>query len=49
MSATGFGVAFVVLASIGLVVTLVGILLWLLVVIFRGFSRSRRVPPTTRR
>ncbi len=47
--ATGFGVAFVILASIGLVVTLLGILIWLLVVIFRGFSRQRQVPPVTRR
>lgn len=52
MVATEIGIAFVVLASIGLVAALLGILVWLLAVIVRGM-RARAFPdkaqPTTRR
>ncbi len=49
MSATGIGVTFVILASIGLAGTLVGVLVWLLAVIVKGVARTRSAPPATRR
>lgn len=41
MVATGIGIAFVVLASVGLVATLLGVLVWLLAVIVKGIGRGR--------
>ena len=50
MAATGIGVAFVVLASIGLVLMLVATLVWLVAVILKGFARARaEAAQTTRR
>ncbi len=50
---TDIGIAFVVLATVGLLVTLAGVLIWLLVVIVKGLGRVRaatdEAPPTTPR
>ena len=50
MDATGIGVAFVVLATIGLVLMLVATLIWLVAAIVKGFARGRALPtrPTRR-
>jgi hypothetical protein len=50
MDATGIGVAFVILASVSLVLMLVAILIWLVAVILKGFARARaESAQTTRR
>jgi hypothetical protein len=46
---TGFGVAFVVLASIGLIVLLVATLVWLVAAILKGFARARAAAAQTTR
>lgn len=43
MLATGFGVVFVIAASILLAATLFGFLLWLLYVVIVGFRRGPQV------
>ena len=53
MFATDIGIAFVILASVGLLATLIGVLVWLLAVIVKGISRGRAAtkeapPPTPR-
>ena len=51
MFATDIGIAFVVLATVGLFGMLVAVLIWLLALIVRGVSRGRKAatPPTTPR
>jgi len=49
VDATGIGVAFVILASIGLAVMLVATLVWLVAAILKGFARSRTAPSQTTR
>ncbi len=50
MLATDIGVAFVILATISLVLLLVATLVWLIAVILKGFARARaESSQTTRR
>lgn len=49
MDATGIGVAFVILASIGLVVMLVATLVWLVAAILKGVARARAEAAQTMR
>ncbi|MFN8517128.1 MAG: hypothetical protein U0841_32080 [Chloroflexia bacterium] len=50
MLATDIGVAFVVLASIGLVLMLVATLVWFVAAVIKGFARARaEAAQTTRR
>ena len=43
---TTIGVAFVVLASVALVVTLLAVVIWALYIVITGFSKRQRDPRT---